>query len=367
VRNLVVSTTSRMLRHWRGARAASFRMPPEIPFGQATGTKPRIFYLSPDSTDASGGVRVIYRHVDLLNELGFDATVLHRRRAYRAHWFENQTRVAASRDVVLASHDVLVVPEMYGANLGRLAPGPRLVIFNQGPYHTFSGLSLDDAAKLRDMPVEAILTVSEDGLGLLRAAFANIPVHVVRSVIDGSIFHPPVTFEGRRRLAYSTSRRDVERQQLLAMLGIRGHLAGWELVAIEGMSEREVSEELRSCAIFLSFSQLDGFGLPPAEAMASGCYVIGFHGQGGREYFNAAYCQPIPDTDLLSFARAVEASAAAYESNPVEFSRTGLAASAAVLERYCADGLREDLRTFYGGLGPEPRSDTSSADANAAL
>ena len=50
----------------------------------------------------------------------------------------------------------------------------------------------------------------------------------------------------------------------------------------------------------------------------------------------------------------------------MEFSRTGLAASAAVLERYCADGLPEDLRTFYGGLGPEPRSDTSSADANAA-
>ena len=31
-------------------------------------------------------------------------------------------------------------------------------------------------------------------------------------------------------------------------------------------------------------SRLEGFGLPPLEAMASGCLVVGFTGFGGLEY-----------------------------------------------------------------------------------
>jgi glycosyl transferase family 1 len=35
---------------------------------------------------------------------------------------------------------------------------------------------------------------------------------------------------------------------------------------------------------FLSLSHKESFGLPPLEAMACGCIVAGFHGDGGREY-----------------------------------------------------------------------------------
>ena len=37
--------------------------------------------------------------------------------------------------------------------------------------------------------------------------------------------------------------------------------------------------------IFLSFGHPEGFGLPITEAMASGYWVIGYHGGGGRELF----------------------------------------------------------------------------------
>jgi len=53
-----------------------------------------IYYGCPDKDYPVGGVRVIYRHVDLLNRNGFDAFVLHHYFPFRCTWFENATRVA---------------------------------------------------------------------------------------------------------------------------------------------------------------------------------------------------------------------------------------------------------------------------------
>ena len=119
----------------------------------------------------------------------------------------------------------------------------------------------------------------------------------------------------------------------------------WEWVPISGKTEAQVGAILRECAVLLSFSEREGFGLPPAEAMASGCYVIGFDGGGGREFFDPAYCAPV--TDLLSFAKAVlEATARPLE----ELAALGAKASGHVLGRYTVDGLRSDLRAVFEGL-----------------
>ncbi len=55
-------------------------------------------------------------------------------------------------------------------------------------------------------------------------------------------------------------------------------------VCIDKVNESKVAEIMSESAIFLSTSIYEGFGLPPIEAMASGCVVVGFHGDGGMEY-----------------------------------------------------------------------------------
>ena len=55
-------------------------------------------------------------------------------------------------------------------------------------------------------------------------------------------------------------------------------------VCIDKVNESKVAEIMSESAIFLSTSIYEGFGLPPIEAMASGCIVVGFHGDGGMEY-----------------------------------------------------------------------------------
>jgi len=65
-------------------------------------------------------------------------------------------------------------------------------------------------------------------------------------------------------------------------------------VCIDNVNESKVAEIMSESAIFLSTSVYEGLGLPPIEAMACGCIVVGFHGDGGLEYAtndNGFWCE----------------------------------------------------------------------------
>ena len=315
-----------------------------------------VYYVARDSDVPNGGVRAIYRHVDALNAQGVPAAVLHNRANFRCTWFTNSTRVVHGGAVSLGPDDILVVPEWYGPGLHRIPVGPRVVVFNRRAYDTFDQVSFAGSAPgspyRNTRGLIALLTVSRDNADFLRYSFPDVPVHLTRNVIDPAVFHPGPTGEaGRpRRIAFTTNRRPAERDHLLHVLRSRGVLVGWELVPITGRTERETADLMRDSALFLSFSEREGFGLPPAEAMASGCYVVGYPGLAGREFFDPSYCTPVPDEDLAGFARAVEEACLAYASDPDTLTKRARAASERVLTHYTADGLSNDLEAFYRPL-----------------
>lgn len=336
-----------------------WRKPPRLNVQPPSG-QPTVYYLAPAEKKPSGGIKVIYRHVDLLNEHGIPAAVLHEPEGFRCDWFRNQTRIVSVRNLLFHADDILVLPECYGPGLHLLAPEVRKVIFNQGPHHTFDRISLRETApgapyqQLNN--IHGILTVSHDGADLLRLAFPGSHIAVVRNVIDKDIFRLGTEPSGHR-IGYVPSRRSDELHQLLHLvraLGM-GTANDWELVPIQGRSEQEVASILRTCTIFLSLSDRDGFGLPPAEAMACGSYVVGYPGGGGKEFFDSAYCSPAHDTTevLRSLADAMRLPDATRQE-------LGAKASARILGHYTADGLRADLLAFYrdwvGLTGPSETS-----------
>src|SRR5260370_41830022 len=209
----------------------------------------------------------------------------------------------------MSRQDVPVVPEWYGAGRAALPEGPRIVVFNQNAYQTFDGLAdtSPPGAPYRGLQgLEALVVVSQDNAQCLRFAFPDIPVALVRNAIDPAVFHLPAQPAGRR-LALMPRKRPDDARLLLRMLSARGSLDGWEIVVIENRSESETAELLRSCSVFLSFSSREGFGLPAAEAMACGCYVVGFDGIAGREFFRPEVPSPVADGDVLQFAQTAAA------------------------------------------------------------
>ena len=58
--------------------------------------------------------------------------------------------------------------------------------------------------------------------------------------------------------------------------------------------------------IYISLSDEEGFGLSAAEAMAMGCVVIGYHGQGAKEYFKEEFSYRVEQGDVIDICKKVE-------------------------------------------------------------
>lgn len=337
------------VQSYQHRRDVRWRRIPQFNVSSSPGRQ-RIYYLCPMENAPSGGTRVIYRHVELLNDMGIPAAVLHEKDGFSCTWFEHQVPVVSASSIDFHRDDLLVIPECYGVGLHSVPAEIRKVIFNQGAHHTFDRIKFADTkagAPYRGLGnLEGILTVSQDSVELLGLAFPEINVAMARNIIDPQTFRVRDQDSGRR-IGYVPSRRREELHQVLHILRANGRLEqeGWELTAISGRTEREMGDTLRSCAIFLSLSDRDGFGLPPAEAMATGCFVIGYGGGGGNEFFDSSYSRQVADTTGL-----IRELTAAMSSTPRELGQQGRKASEKVLSHYSEEGLRQDLKAFYGGV-----------------
>ena len=345
----------------------------------------KILYICPDDDRPIGGTKQVYRHVDILARAGLAAFVVHETAPFRCSWFPNETPIVYSgpalpglfrqlwdrwaghdgrpvppplelgaelapahgqQSLCLEPDDVLVVPEFYGRSLAGFAPGVRKVVFNQNAYYTFQHLSLagDTCRLYDDREVLAALVVSADSERYLRFAFPDLPVARIRQGVDTAKFCPA---RKRRQIACMPRKRREDLVQIVHVLRARGSLGRYDLAVIDNVTEDEVARVLGESLIFLSTSHREGFGLPPAEAMAAGCVVIGYHGGGGREFFQDGFCRPVEDGDVVAFVGAIEQTMRDFEREPEAVLARGRAASAFVREHYALEHEAKDVVAFW--------------------
>jgi hypothetical protein len=309
-----------------------------------------IVYLCPDNAAPSGGVRVIYRHVDTLNEAGRAAAVLHAEPGFSCTWFEHQTRIVYASDVGLEGA-VLVVPEIYGRQLGRLAPSVRKVIFSQNVYRTFHDDSFDPADRATpylDAEVDAAVVVSEDSRSYLEHAFPKLRVLRTVNQIDPRLFRPAEL--RRRRVALMPRRNRSDALQVVNVLKHRGVLEGVEVLLLEGLTEREVAAALSDTLVFLSLGTAEGCPTPPKEAMASGCLTVGYDGRGGVEFFRPDIAYPVEPGDIVTFARTVEEILLEHPGDPVPLPAKGRAAAEFISTRHSPERERASVLACWDEL-----------------
>ena len=100
------------------------------------------------------------------------------------------------------------------------------------------------------------------------------------------------------------------------------------LHVLEGLTEDQVAEALKRCDVFVPISEHEAFGLPPLEAMAAGCCVVGFPGDGGFEFMrHGETAHVVPNGDAKGLGRAVH-SVLARKSYRDQLRRRGQALSA---------------------------------------
>ena len=126
----------------------------------------------------------------------------------------------------------------------------------------------------------------------------------------------------------------------------------WRIRSLDNLKESEVIEFLQKSKIFLSFSELEGFGLPPVEAALCGNYVIGYTGESGKEYWKPPIFNEVFSGDIRKFSSLIinkvnELSKNANEHNILKTHIKNLAEKYSVKkEKLSLDKLIEKIKNF---------------------
>ena len=351
-----------------------------------------IYYLCPCSAVPCGGVQKIYQHVDILNQNGFNAYVLHPKKGFRYRWRENKTNLAyfepnfrsrrksasalamnivrklLKKPLSLASLTVTLDDFVENRNICFLADNnqkvclPKLnqqdvivfndyivpeftsiigkfpsVILNFTCYTTFHGITIKGALdRVSSLPYDqrslACIVGSKDTENYLRFVFSELDYHICPFGVDTEQF----IFNNKkeRKIAFMPRKCPDHLVQIISILRERNYFPNWTFISLENMPQEQLINEMRSSALFLSTSYLEGFGLPPAEALSSGALVVGYDGEGGKEFFNPPYAHSIPHGNIVAFVNKVEEMMALFENDREQFIRTGKMGSDFIASKY---------------------------------
>ena len=311
-----------------------------------------IYFVCPDQDVPVGGIKVIYQHVDMLVAAGAQAYVLHNTPGFRCTWFDNDTPVKYSAGrFIPTKNDIFVLPEVIDPEIHTVLADYHKVIFNQNCYYTFDNLSPSSdhqRSPYLDPSVLGCLTVSEDSMHYLSYAFPKLNLFRIRNRIDPKTF--AYRADKKNQIAYMPRKNAPDSTQVFQMLRHRGALEGYEVIPIDGVSAERAAELIAESKFFFSFGSPEGFSLPPAEAMATGAVVVGYHGWGGSEFLVNGLAFPIETSDVLTFSRRAEQVLLQHRTNPASFDSLSKKASHFIHSHYGHEQQEQELHSAWSHL-----------------
>ena len=295
---------------------------------------PKVRFLClPDIDKPIGGVKQLYRHVEHLVALGWDAAVLTHEDGFRPSWFSsNAPTISLSNSFRNAElqpdRSIIVLPEtyvninlhsFYGIDLSSLAR----VVFNQNAYYSFGSLDSVSSEELNLFYLHPnnlhVLSVSEDTHDFLTL---NFRIHDSRISRIINAIEPLFSYGSEKSNVMTWMPRknpDHVKAVLLALQSSRpNHSTGWLGEPLQDLAHADVAKRLAASRLFLSFGHPDGFGLPIAEAMISGCWVVGYSGGGGRELFRYGASTEVNFGDWSGFVGAIHNALRNFSLHPIE-------------------------------------------------
>lgn len=326
--------------------------------------KQKLYFICTENKEPIGGIKQLYRQVDILNKNGFNAFIVHRKKGFRHKWFQNNTKIIynlaifnkideifkkkvkplkiiknyirTKKDDPIDDNGILIIPEIFGPYISSINNNIQKVIFNQNCYYTFNNCSLDESKNnpiYLDEKFLASIVVSEDSKKYLEYSFPKSITHRIHLGINTNKFFYNKASK-KKQIAFMPRKLEDDIIQIINILKIKNNLGNWDFVAIHNKTEDEVATILNESSIFLSLNHREGFGLPPAEAMASGCIVIGYAGQGGKEYFSPNFSFKIDEGNIIQFVEKIEEVVVMFNNNNTNLLEMQENASIYISENY---------------------------------
>ena len=262
----------------------------------------------------------MYEHCRMLNKAGVAAHPLHES-DFTLDWFEHREVPLTLADLPagLESDDVVVGNEVFPYAVNRINGGQR-VMFVQSTAQVLSGFqrgprnpTLLRRAWNRVRPTD--LRPAYEKLGYRKVItcsdhvgdylFSNF--QIPSTTITNGIDHDLLNYRPERKEPMTVlclPRKNA--QDLTRIRSLAKHL-DLRFIEVDGIPFESLVQHYQRADIFLATGYPEGFSLPPLEAMACGCAVIGFTGGGGEMFMKERQTALVaPDGDCEEAARRLE-------------------------------------------------------------
>ncbi|MDF1688929.1 MAG: glycosyltransferase family 4 protein [Cycloclasticus sp.] len=229
-----------------------------------------------------GGIKVMYQHCLMLQELGYKAHPLIMG-DYIGNFFGYDIELKYISDVgyELSSKDVIVSPEFL-PYLGLKFTNCIKVLFNQSQSWRYYKDKLDKAdvgKNYLELGYDYVINCSDHLCKMLKEKM-NVDSVAITNGIDKNKFFPRPEKRVQGRVLVLSRKHPEHIQRIISA----SSQLNFDFHVVDGLTEDELINEYQQADIFLATGYPEGLPLPQLEAMNCGCVVIGFSGGGGDEY-----------------------------------------------------------------------------------
>jgi len=245
------------------------------------------FFTLDTKGNPTAGIATIYEHVKILNELGYNAYILHEKNDYKlrgnqegmglADWLGNEYAELPhisieSQQLNIGPQDFIIIPEVFANVMDQVKKFPcKKIVLSQSYDYALELLPV--GRRWTDYGFNDVITTSEKQARQLKSYFPSIKTHIVPVSI-------PEYFKDSKKpkipVITILTREQGIAAKIAKMFYLQYPLYKWvTFKELRGLSRKQFAEELGKSCLAVWIDDNSGFGTFPLEAMECNTPVIG--------------------------------------------------------------------------------------------
>lgn len=248
-----------------------------------------IYFFTLDTKgNPTAGIANIYEHVKLLNELGYDAKILHEKNDYKLKGDESSMGIAdwlgeeyaalphasiENQNLNISPADFIVIPEVFSTLMDQVKTFPcRKIVLSQSYDYLLELLPIGKRWDI-DYGFNHVITTSERQSSYLKSLFPSIRTHVIPVSIP-EYFKP--SEKPKVPIITISTRNHGDAAKIAKSFYLQYPMYKWvTFKELRGLTRQEFAEELGKSCLGVWIDDSAGFGTFPIEAMHCNTPVIG--------------------------------------------------------------------------------------------
>jgi hypothetical protein len=238
------------------------------------------FYTLDTKGNPTAGVANIYEHVKVLNDLGYNASILHDKNDYQgvAEWlgdtYANLPHTSIEeQNLNLTAIDYLVVPEIFANVMEQVKEFPcKKIVLSQSYTYILDLLKLNERWDI-NYGFWDVITTSEKQANYIKELFPRVKTSVINPAIP-EYFKPSVKL--KKPIISIVTRDQKQALNIVKSFYLRYPMYKWlTFKELRGLPRKTFAEQLGSSCLSIWVDNDSSFGTFPLESIQCETPVIG--------------------------------------------------------------------------------------------